>query len=434
MAPPGLVPSFSDAREFMRARQYSAEIDKQLDRDRERENRYIRLLLLGTAGSGKTTVLKQMKLIHKGQIIDDNPPPPSHTSSMGSSSSSPSGNPGATSPTDPPTPRPLPVCPSDLTIDSLHATDSLSRHPTAITQHLSRPRSCTSTSSAGPPSPLDLDGWAAVLRENTLDSLALIIDNIKDRGGGYRSALAEAPRAQPASRSFLAAVKRLMTDEGFQAAVAAGGGYNLLDSALTLIQDAPTVLSGHFKPTNDHILLARQPTSFITETVLTWFLLDQCIAMIYVVSLSSFDQPLPLDSNSSNLESAEALADSVDAVNPTTNQLQESMDVFEQVISHPLMKSTAIILFLNKIDVLRDKAKRGVDFKRYFPQFKGTTNTFEEITAFILTTYLKLNKNKHRKIYHHLTCATQTNQIREVLMMVSNIIIRLNLKKADLIE
>lgn len=42
----------------------SDEIDHWLKEDAKRQNSIIRLLLLGTGESGKTTIIKQMKILH----------------------------------------------------------------------------------------------------------------------------------------------------------------------------------------------------------------------------------------------------------------------------------------------------------------------------------------------------------------------------------
>ncbi|KAJ3030808.1 UNVERIFIED_CONTAM: hypothetical protein HDU68_007725 [Siphonaria sp. JEL0065] len=50
-------------------------------------------------------------------------------------------------------------------------------------------------------------------------------------------------------------------------------------------------------------------------------------------------------------------------------------------------------------------------------------NTYEKGKSFFNKKFLALNKNPDRAIYVHYTWATDTNQIRDVLAMVNEIIL-----------
>ena len=50
--------------EAKRAKQTSKDIDKKLSREKERFRRQVKILLLGAGESGKSTFLKQMRIIH----------------------------------------------------------------------------------------------------------------------------------------------------------------------------------------------------------------------------------------------------------------------------------------------------------------------------------------------------------------------------------
>jgi guanine nucleotide-binding protein G(i) subunit alpha len=49
----------------------SRAIDEQLKADRERQSREVKLLLLGAGESGKSTIVKQMKIIHETGYSDE---------------------------------------------------------------------------------------------------------------------------------------------------------------------------------------------------------------------------------------------------------------------------------------------------------------------------------------------------------------------------
>lgn len=64
--------------------------------------------------------------------------------------------------------------------------------------------------------------------------------------------------------------------------------------------------------------------------------------------------------------------------------------------------------------------------------FAGS-NTFEEAANYIRMKFENLNKRKDQKeIYTHLTCATDTNNVKFVFDAVTDVIIKNNLKQIGL--
>lgn len=57
--------------DYCQQRQESRRIDKMLKSERRRLRREIRILLLGAGESGKSTIMKQMKIIHGENLIKD---------------------------------------------------------------------------------------------------------------------------------------------------------------------------------------------------------------------------------------------------------------------------------------------------------------------------------------------------------------------------
>ena len=50
--------------------------------------------------------------------------------------------------------------------------------------------------------------------------------------------------------------------------------------------------------------------------------------------------------------------------------MEDSKDVFKTIIAFPWFKSSSVILFLNKTDLLEEKIKYS-DLADYFPEFPG---------------------------------------------------------------
>ena len=68
-----------------------------------------------------------------------------------------------------------------------------------------------------------------------------------------------------------------------------------------------------------------------------------------------------------------------------------------------------MILFLNKIDLLKEKLVRS-PIGKVFPEFTGK-DTYEEVSTFFFEKFNSQNKNKEKTVYCHFTCATDTTQV-----------------------
>jgi len=128
---------------------------------------------------------------------------------------------------------------------------------------------------------------------------------------------------------------------------------------------------------------------------------EDVTAIIYVASLSEYDQ---------NLEEDES-----------TNRLAESLQVFDETINNEWFLSTPIILFLNKNDLFEEKIKR-VDLGPYLAGYRGGCNA-EAARNAISNAYTSKNKSpkKARDIFVHVTTATNTENVTTVFNVVANI-------------
>ena len=129
---------------------------------------------------------------------------------------------------------------------------------------------------------------------------------------------------------------------------------------------------------------------------------------MFVAAVSEFDQVLEEDN--------------------MTNSLEESLQLFETITASDFFKSTPIVLFLNKIDVLKEKVAEGINFSRYFPEYCERDGDFDAIIDYISDQFADRKvKNEQdydeRPLYIHQTCATDTENIKVVFSMVHDIIL-----------
>uniref|UniRef100_H3A6E3 G protein subunit alpha transducin 3 n=1 Tax=Latimeria chalumnae TaxID=7897 RepID=H3A6E3_LATCH len=113
------------------------------------------------------------------------------------------------------------------------------------------------------------------------------------------------------------------------------------------------------------------------------------------------------------------------------NRMHESLHLFNSICNHRYFATTSIVLFLNKKDLFEDKVTK-VSLKICFPDYDGP-NTFEDAGNYIKHQFLDLNLRKNvKEIYSHMTCATDTENVKFVFDAVTDIILKGNLKDCGL--
>lgn len=134
-------------------------------------------------------------------------------------------------------------------------------------------------------------------------------------------------------------------------------------------------------------------------------------AIIFVVAISDFDQKLAEDG--------------------VTNRMKESLQLFDEICNSKWFVNTSVILFLNKSDLFKEKIQK-VDLRVCFPDYSGGAN-YDTAAKFITKKFTALNRAQGKDMYPHLTCATDTNNIRFVFNAVKDIILQANLSSAGVV-
>ncbi|KAM4751400.1 guanine nucleotide-binding protein subunit alpha-12a isoform 1-T1 [Anableps anableps] len=139
-----------------------------------------------------------------------------------------------------------------------------------------------------------------------------------------------------------------------------------------------------------------------------WFqCFDGITSILFMVSSSEYDQVLMEDRR--------------------TNRLVESMNIFETIVNNKLFLNVSIILFLNKTDLLVEKI-RTVDIRKNFPEFRGDPRRLEDVQAFLVQSFSRKRRNRGKPLFHHFTTAVDTENIRFVFHAVKDTILQENLK------
>ncbi|CAK5278893.1 unnamed protein product [Mycena citricolor] len=336
------------------------EIENQLKRDRMLAKNEIKMLLLGAGESGKSTVLKQMKLIY---------------------------------------------------YDGYNAQER--------------------------------DAYKEIIFSNTIQSMRAILEampqldiSLAPQNDARRATILALPpqiEADSLPRDLADAIRGLWRDPGVKEAVRRSREFQLNDSAVYYFNAIDRMSTPDYLPTDQDILRSRVKTTGITETTfkvgeLTYRLFDvggqrserkkwiHCFenvtALVFLVSLSEYDQMLYEDES--------------------VNRMQEALTLFDSICNSRWFVKTSIILFLNKIDLFAEKLPRS-PLGDYFPDYQGGDN-YDAACEYLLHRFVSLNQSAATKqIYAHYTCATDTQQIKFVLSAIQDILLQLHLRECGLL-
>jgi hypothetical protein len=140
---------------------------------------------------------------------------------------------------------------------------------------------------------------------------------------------------------------------------------------------------------------------------------ESVTAVIFVAAMSEYDQVLYEDGE--------------------TNRVHEAIELFGEIVNSKWFYSTSMILFLNKSDLFEEKIKR-VDMSCCFDDYTGGLD-FTEGSDFLLERFLEQNEHPNtKKVYHHITCATDTANIKFTFNVIKDIILRNRMKEVGLFQ
>jgi len=200
--------------------------------------------------------------------------------------------------------------------------------------------------------------------------------------------------------------------------------FQLDDSAPYYFNDLERISSPDYVPTEQDVLRTRVKTTGIVETNVTlnnqsvkiidvggqrnerkkWIhCFEGVTAIIFVASLSEYDQKCYEDDH--------------------TNRMMEALLLFDEICNSRWFGETSVVLFLNKLDLFREKI-RVKDLNVCFKDYAGGLN-FDKAADYIKVKFEEKNRRKEMKqIYVHLTCATDTGQIQMVFNNIKDIILQ----------
>ncbi|XP_051828364.1 guanine nucleotide-binding protein subunit alpha-15 [Antechinus flavipes] len=241
------------------------------------------------------------------------------------------------------------------------------------------------------------------------------------------------------------AIQCLWKDGGIRTCYERRREFHLLDSAVYYLSNLERITEDSYIPTAQDVLRSRMPTTGINEYCFSvqktnlrivdvggqkserkkWIhCFENVIALIYLASLSEYDQCLE--------------------ENNQENRMKESLALFGTILELPWFKNTSVILFLNKTDILEEKIPTS-HLATYFPSFPGPKQDVEAAKQFILDLYTGMytgsgdikgstrKNSRSRRLFSHYTCATDTHNIRKVFKDVRDSVLARYLDEINLL-
>lgn len=239
----------------------------------------------------------------------------------------------------------------------------------------------------------------------------------------------------PLSDDLISKAQKIWEDETVQEVLESSRNLEYRSSLKYMMDNIDRVHDDNWRPTNDDILHARQRTTGIIETKFTrdkyeWSLIDvggqkverkkwlhtqqNLNAVIYFAALDEYDVMSEEDSKITKLE--------------------ESMLVWEETLKGEALKGVPVILFLNKVDIFKEKIK-SVPLKKTYKKYKGGDD-LDSATEFIKDLYgVKITSESvigPMDLFWHVICALDTEGIRLVFDAVKDFIFRKRLEISGL--
>ncbi|CAG8529675.1 16903_t:CDS:10 [Funneliformis mosseae] len=285
--------------------------------------------------------------------------------------------------------------------------------------------------------------YRSIVFTNITESMSLILESMEyfkipfsDSENSQYLSLFHNPspsivKGRPFPIQYLNPLATLWADSGVQSCYEKGHQYALQDNMSYFFESLERLFSKTYIPTDQDILRCRMKTTGIVETVfqlspLTYRMFDvggqrserkkwiHCFenvtAVLFIVAISGYDQCLVEDKDA--------------------NQMQEALMLFDSICNSQWFVNTSMILFLNKIDIFREKIKNS-SVKKYFPDYTGPDEDFKQVTHYFKRKFQRLNRSVIKEIYPHFTNATDTNLLRHIMRSVTDMIENLSLLRLD---
>lgn len=380
----------------------STGIDKDLDKAKAQEDLKVKLLLLGAGESGKSTIFKQMRILHGSPPTEDDQ-------------------------------KMYGVIVRSNIITALKKLCGLLKSSNMESQLSSEPKADNDNGTGMTPKQAYDVIMAHIVEGDEAQDIEMPATAEQD-WVGYSARAKPGPNHD--AKLFLKywrEIKTLWESRTMKEVWNMRAAVNVIDGHKDYLQDIVRIASPQFRPTQQDILLARVKT---TQVIMERYRIDDIDfemfdvggqrserrkwidyfdnvdAVIFVAALSEFDQSL-----------AEA---------KRTNRMSEALELFRSVCNNRAFANTSIMLFLNKKDIFAEKIMYSdIAAQKPFADYAGPPKDFNSGVMYFIQKFKEcLIDDDFNDSFIHVTCATDTNNMEFVLDSTRTIIMTDNLRRS----
>lgn len=406
--PPAAIIMSPQAQDAERQRMIDMEITEQQKAASIEDEEKVKLLLLGTGESGKSTIFKQMRILYGSPKTDD-----------------------------------------DLRMYGVIVRSNIVtavRKLCLLTRQLGYEKKLDEESKAA--TAADLSDCSGMTPREAYDQIiAYLVDNTapepfpdipkeqsqKDWVGRSNRAGIQANLDAQQFLQHVEAIRVLWQSATIQDVWMKRAQANINDSHNEYLSDLTRIADTKYIPTEYDILISRVRT---TQVTVERYIIDQiqfevydvggqrserrkwvnCFenvdAVIFVAALSEYDQTL-----------AEA---------KRHNRMIEALNLFESVVKNANFADTSIMLFLNKKDIFAEKILySNIADSPFFSDYAGPPKDFDHGVLYFIQKFEEhLEEDEFNDSFIHVTCATDTDNMEFVLDSSRTIIMTDNLRRA----
>ena len=228
--------------------------------------------------------------------------------------------------------------------------------------------------------------------------------------------------------------KEVWSNASIQAAYTRRNEFQLLDSTEYFMSEMDRICEEDYEPTDQDIIRARIQTTGVVRLQFQfksgrfripfeiydvggqknqrdkWIhCFDNVTCVLFVVSIAEFDQVLEEDDHQ------------------LTNRMLDSLQLFGDIVNNKYFEHTPFIIFLNKYDLFLEKIpNQGIEVT--FPDYKGPSHSPEESLKFLKKKYLSRIETRSEQeitktIYTHTTTATDTHIVEYIFRDVMKVVL-----------